>query len=166
MNRNVKKVVVIGMLLAVQVVAGRFIAISLPIVKIGFGFLPLTIIAILYGPVWGGIAGAIGDILVAVLGPFGYFPPMTISAILSGVIYGLFLYRKPASTRRVILCVLCEGIFVSLLLQTYWLTLLTGKAYLILFPTRVIQNLITIPINIICIRMVSYRVADLVQRGE
>ena len=81
MNSKVKKIVVIGMLVAAQVVAGRFLSISLPIVKIGFAFLPLVIVAMLYGPVWGGVAGAIGDILVAVLGGFGYFPPMTISAI-------------------------------------------------------------------------------------
>ena len=49
MNSKVKKIVVIGMLVAAQVVAGRFLSISLPIVKIGFAFLPLVIVAMLYG---------------------------------------------------------------------------------------------------------------------
>lgn len=166
MNSKVKKIVVIGMLVAAQVVAGRFLSISLPIVKIGFAFLPLVIVAMLYGPVWGGVAGAIGDILVAVLGEFGYFPPMTISAILSGVIYGVFLYRKPADIRRVILCVVCESVFISVILQTFWLMLLTGKGYLVLLPTRIVQNLITIPIQVLCIRLVAYRVVDLVRKAE
>ena len=95
MNSKTKKIVTIGALIAAQVIAGRFLSISLPLVKIGFAFLPLSIIAILYGPVWSGIASAVSDFLVAMMSPFGYDPLLTIPAILSGVIYGVFLYRKP-----------------------------------------------------------------------
>ena len=91
---------------------------------------------------------------------------MTMSAILSGVIYGVFLYRKPADIRRVILCVVCESVFISVILQTFWLMLLTGKGYLVLLPTRIVQNLITIPIQVLCIRLVAYRVVDLVRKAE
>lgn len=165
-RETLKKLVIISMLIALQVVLGRFVSISLPLVKIGFGFIPLTIVAILYGPVWSAAAAGITDILVAVLGPYGYFPPMTISALLSGAIYGLFLYRKPASTKRILLCVLCESILISVLLQTYWLTFLTGKGYMALLSTRIVQNLITIPICVVCIRLISYRVVDLVKKDH
>lgn len=165
MTNTVRKIVVLGMLLAAQVVAGLFVSISLPIAKIGFVFLPIAITGILYGPVWCGISAALGDIIVAVMGPYGYFPPMTISALLSGVIYGLFLYRKPASTRRILLCVLTESILISIILQTFWLNMLTGKAYLALLPARLLQNLIVIPISVICIRIVAYRVILLLPEG-
>lgn len=164
-NEMIKKLAVVGMLLAAQVVAGQFISISLPIVKIGFSFLPVAITAMLYGPLWGGAAAAMGDILVAVLGPYGWFPPITISAFLTGALYGLFLYRKPAGTLRVFLCVAAQSIFISVFLQTYWLTLLTGKGYLALLSTRVLQNLITIPVDTLCIGLVGYRVVALFQRG-
>lgn len=164
MNSKTKKIVTIGALIAAQVIAGRFLSISLPLVKIGFAFLPLSIIAILYGPVWSGVAGAVSDVLVAMLGSYGYFPPITISAILTGVIYGVFLYRKPADIRRVGLCVLCESIFISVILQTVWLTILSGKGYFVLLPTRLLQNLITVPIHIFCIRVIAYRLVGLMRK--
>lgn len=165
MTNTAKKIAILGMLLAAQIVAGRFISISLPVANIGFSFLPTAMIGILYGPVWCGLSAAAADIIVAMLGPYGYFPPMTLSALLTGIVYGLFLYKKPACTTRIIACVLTESVLFSILLQTYWLTLLTGKAYLILLPARLIQNAITIPVSIICIRMVAYRIIRLLPQN-
>ena len=90
---------------------------------------------------------------------------MGISALLTGMIYGFFLYRKPASIRRILLCVLTESILISVFLQTFWLTMLTGKAYLVLLPVRILQNLITIPVSVICIWLVAYRVVALIPKN-
>lgn len=162
MNQKIRKFVTVGMLIAVEIILGRLLTIALPTVTINFSFLPLAIIAILYGPAYSIPAAAICDILIALLGSYGYFPPMTVSAILTGAIYGVFFYRKPAGLLRVSIVVLCESVFVSLLLQTYWLTMLTGKGYIALLPARVIQNLITCPLQIVCIRFVGFRIARLV----
>ena len=80
MTNTVRKITMIGMLIAAQVITGRFISISLPIATIGFTFLPIAITGILYGPVWGGVSAVLGDLITALLGPYGYFPPMGISA--------------------------------------------------------------------------------------
>ncbi len=165
MKNTVRKIAILGMLLAAQVVVGRFVSISLPLVNISFIFLPVTIVGILYGPVWCGISSLVGDFLIAMMGPYGYFPPMAISALATGVINGLFLYKKPANLGRISLCVLTRSILISILLQTYLLTLLTGKGYLVLLPTRLMQNLITIPIQIICIRAFAYRIIDLIPKN-
>ena len=69
------------------------------------------------------------------------------------------------TTWKIFLCVATQSILVSIFLQTYWLTLLTGKGYLALLSTRVAQNLITIPIDALCIRLVSTRVVDMVEKG-
>ena len=89
MSNTVKKITTIGMLLAIQVVLGRFVAISLPTVKISFTFLPIVITAMLYGPLWGGAAAVMGDFLIAILGPYGYYPPMAITALLTVLISGV-----------------------------------------------------------------------------
>ena len=164
-SATIKKMTTIGMLLALQLAAGRFITISLPTVKIGFSFLPIAITAILYGPMWGAATAAMGDILLALLGPYGYYPPMTITALLTGALYGLLLYRKPANTVRVTICVVLQSVLLGLLLQTYWLSLLTGKGYLAYLPSRVLQNLVTIPLHIFCIRFIGYRLVDAVEHG-
>lgn len=161
-NQNVKKIAVIGMLLAVQVVAGMFFSIKLPLVTIGFVFLPLSITAVLYGPIWGGAAGVMGDFLIASLGPYGYYPPMATTAFLSGAIYGLFLYRKPLTTKRILVCVLVESLVCSVLVQTFWITQLSGKGYFALMPLRLLQNIIVAPVSVICIRLVAPRVLALV----
>lgn len=160
MTDHVKRTALLGVLLAAQIVAGRFITISLPIVKIGFTFLPIAMTGILFGPFWCAVSAALGDILTALLSGYGYYPPMTISAILTGLIYGLLLYQKPASLKRISLAVLLESIPVSTFLQCYWLMLLTGKGYLVLLPSRIIQNLIMIPISILCIRYVAYPILE------
>ena len=166
MSNTVKKITVIGMLLAIQVVLGRFVAISLPPVKMSFTLLPTVVTAMLYGPLWGGAAAAMGDFLIAVLGPYGYYPPMAITALLTGIVYGLFLYRKPASTLRVSVCIILQSILLSVLLQTYWLTLLTGKGFFVLLPARLLQNLVTAPVQIVCVRLIAYKVCDVIQYGR
>ena len=50
MSANVRKIAVMGMLLAAQVVAGMFFSIKLPLVNIGFIFLPLSLTGVLCGP--------------------------------------------------------------------------------------------------------------------
>ena len=165
-NPFVRKIAMLGMLLAAQVVAGVFINIPTPITKIGFTFLPLSIAAILYGPLWGAVSAVLGDFLICVLLGQSYFPPMATTALLSGLLYGLFLYHKPVTLRRVVLCVLTESVLCSLLLNTYWLTFLMGKGFLALLPVRMLQNLITAPVSIFCIRAVSPRLAALVPEGR
>jgi ECF transporter S component (folate family) len=165
MNATVRKITTIGMLLALQVVAGHFFTIHLQTVKIGFTFLPLIITAILYGPMWGAVSALLGDFLISMLSPYGYYPPLALTAMLSGLLYGLFLYRKPASTWRVSLCIIAQSVLCSLLLNTFFLTQLYGYGFLALLPSRVIQNLVTIPVQILCTRLVAYRVAGLMPRS-
>jgi len=147
------------MLIACQVITGRYLTISTLFVKISFTFLPIAISAILYGPVWAGIGAAIGDIIIAMLLPYGYFPGFTVSAFLTGAFYGLFLHRKSANILRITCCILVINISVSIFLQTYWLYSLTGQGYLVVLPMRIIQNVIMTPIQILGIRLIAYRVA-------
>ncbi|MDR1559978.1 MAG: hypothetical protein LBS84_09840 [Clostridiales bacterium] len=44
---------------------------------------------------------------------------------------------------------------ISLLLSTFWLTVLSGSSFLALLPTRVVQNLIMIPAQFIALRLIE-----------
>ena len=57
---KVRTLVVAALLLAAHVVLVRFCAITTPLVRISFGFLPLAICGMLYGPVWAGAVGGAG----------------------------------------------------------------------------------------------------------
>lgn len=162
MSTTPRKIAILGVLLACHLIAGRFLTISFPTVKIGFTFVPLVLVALLYGPIWCAVIAGIGDFLTAIIVGYGYFPPMTLSAILTGLIFGVLLYKKPISTGRILVCVLLDCILVSLFLQCYWLSLITGKAYLVLLPGRILQNLVMIPVELLVIRAVCYRIANVV----
>ena len=91
---SVKKIAILGMLLALNVVLAKF-SIHTLTVKVGFAFIALVISAMMYGPVEAGIVGALGDVLGYVINPVGaFFPGFTITAFLTGLVYGFFLKKN------------------------------------------------------------------------
>jgi len=63
---------------------------GLPTLRIGFGEVPLVIIGMLFGPLAGGLSGAVADLLGVMINPQGaFFPGFTISSILWGIIPGI-----------------------------------------------------------------------------
>ena len=78
--------VTIAMLLALEIVLSRFLSIQTPVTRIGFGFIPLVIAGILFGPVPAAIVAGLADVLGALLFPVGtYYPPLTITSVLASL---------------------------------------------------------------------------------
>ena len=114
---SVKSISIIGILVAMEIILARF-SIHTWNLKIGFSFIPVVVAAIFYGPVTAGLVGAIGDIMGYILFPVGaYFPGFTLTAFVTGMIFGFFL-RKSQSVLNVVLAVLCVQIFVSQFMTT------------------------------------------------
>jgi len=91
-----KDLVIMAFLMTTEIIFTRFLAIQTPVVRIGFGFLPMSMMAILYGPFWTGLAYVACDLLGMAIFPRGVFiPGFTLTAFLTGVIYGLVLHNKP-----------------------------------------------------------------------
>lgn len=114
--------------------------------EIGFADLALAVCGMLYGPIPCAVAGAAGDLLGFIVSPNGgFFPGFTLSAFITGMIYGLLLYNRPVSLKR---AALAEGIIIvicNLILTPLWLNMLYGTN-LIAIP-RIIRNIIMFPIN-------------------
>ena len=148
--KKTRVLVFLGLLIALDIILTRFLAFyPLPTVRFSFGFVPISFSSIFFGPIIGGIGSVIGDVIGAVLFPAGpYFPGFTLSALATGVIYGLFLHKKAKSILNITLAVLCIAIFVDLGLNTYWLSVLYGKAFFVLFPARLIKSAIMLPIQV------------------
>lgn len=143
----------IAMLIALEVILSRFGSISTPLVKIGFGFLPHAILAMMYGPLWGMAAGAAADFIGAQLFPIGpYFYGFTISAALSGLVFGLCLHRRDIKAWHILTAVSLNTLGVSLLLTTYWVHIISKNPYTLLLGTRLIQSAILLPVQFVCIR--------------
>jgi len=150
--------VIMACLMAMEIILTRFCSIETPIFRIGFGFLPLALIGILYGPILGGLCGAAGDILGMFIFPkFSYFPGFTLTAFLSGAVYGVVLYNKPITWKRILLaaCIVC-GV-LNLVLDTYWIYIMYGQALYIMLPGRFIRTAVMIPLQTVLIRIVWSR---------
>ena len=135
---SVKKIAILGMLLALNVVLARF-SIHTLTVKVGFAFITLVISAMLYGPLEAGIIGALGDVLGYVINPVGaFFPGFTITAFLTGMVYGLFL-KKNVTILKAIGAAAIAQFVIGLICNTYLLTILTGQGFIAMLPGRVLQ---------------------------
>lgn len=149
---STRRLVILAMMVAANIVLSRFLSISLWNLKIGFAFVPVVIAAILYGPVAGGLVGAVGDYIGATLFPIGqYFPGFTATAFLVGAAYGFFLHKKQ-DTVRIFSAVLLTECIGSLLLNTLWISLLFGAPFAALLPPRIVQCIVMGTVEVLVIR--------------
>ncbi|MGI6204478.1 MAG: folate family ECF transporter S component [Anaerovoracaceae bacterium] len=144
------QLVTMAFLIALEIILTRFLSINLQYVRIGFGFVPVAVAAIMYGPLWAGVGYAIGDVLGMMIFPTGpYFPGFTLTAFIIGVIYGLFLHNRKINIPNVTAAVVTVNVSCTLLLNTYWLTLLYGNAtFLALLPARIAEACILCAVEV------------------
>ena len=152
---STKDLVIMAVLIAVEIVLSRFLSISAWNTKIGFAFVPVVIAAVLLGPVYAGIVGAVADLLGAVLFPIGaYFPGFTLTAFLTGLVYGLFLHKEQTVPRVIGAVAINQGI-LSLFLNTFWISVLYGSPFKPLLITRLPQTGILTVVQIVVIIMIA-----------
>ena len=151
----VRTVVFLGVLTALEIILNRFLSINAWNLKIGFSFVPVAAAAILFGPVPAGIVAALGDFLGALLFPIGpYFPGFTLTAFLTGLTYGLFLYRRQ-SVVRILAAVVVQQLLLSLLLNSFWLSLLYESPYVPLLASRAVQCAILAPVQFVVLLLMG-----------
>ncbi len=159
-------IITLAMLTAMEVVLNRFLSIKTQELKIGFSFVPVVIAAMLYGPLGGGCVGALGDFIGAMLFPNGpFFPGFTLTALLTGAVFGLFLHRSQKPV-RVVLSVALNQLILSLLLNSLWISVLYGSPYLPLLGTRIIQCAVLIPVQIVCILALAPAVRQIKKHSQ
>ncbi len=151
---KIKKIVLLGLLIAMQIVLSEYLAIKLPFMKISLTIIPITAMAMIFGPVTTALGLVIADILGLILFPvisphYGFI----ISNALTGFIYGYFLFNKRNSTKtKLIINIIISSFIVNFgvntLLNTYWLTDILGESFLVLLKPRAFKNLISIAVNI------------------
>ena len=138
---------------AFTVVVDFFRLVFTQTLEISFGFLGIVAGGMLYGPIIGGLVGAMADVIGYVLRPTGaFFIGFTLNSIITGVIYGLFLYKKEPSFKRLALALLTENIIVILILTPIWLNIMYGSSLFAI--ARVIRCIVLFPIKLIAMRAI------------
>ncbi|MDO4745158.1 MAG: folate family ECF transporter S component [Bacillota bacterium] len=154
------RLVVMAFLVALEIILTRFCSVNTPILRIGFGFLPVSMMGILYGPIWAAMGYAVGDILGMLIFPSGvFFPGFTVTAVLTGLVFGFFLHGKEKITwKNVLPASLIIILLLNLCLDTFWLSILMGDAFIALLPTRIFKCAVMLPIHLVLIPLVWNRI--------
>lgn len=160
--KNVQVLTIASLLTAMNSILGLFSIVIGDFIRISFSFLAMALAGMLYGPVVSGILGGLGDLINYMLRPTGpYFPGFTFNAVLSGVIYGLCLYQKPISLKRIFAAKLIIVIIVDLILTTTWLCILYGQGFMVLLPLRALKAVIMLPVETAMLYFVASRVTSI-----
>lgn len=147
-------ITMIGFCVAMEVILARFLSLHTWNLKIGFSFLPVVAAAYWGGPLAGGLTGALGDLIGALLFPVGaYFPGFTLSSFLDGAVYGA-IFRKGIGKKQILLAVLIVQLGISLLLNTFWLTILFQVSWESLVALRLFQCATGIVIKFLLLSLV------------
>lgn len=162
-----RRLVIIALLSAVSIILTRFFGVMVPIfgvmgIRLSFGEIPIILVGLLFGPLAGALAGVVSDVIGAVfLSPYGFFPGFTLSAALVGAIpplvISLFKSRE-LEWKHILVAILVTDIVTSLFLNTLWLTMTTGKGFILLLPPRIIARIILLPISTSLIYMLTKKV--------
>ena len=168
MKTNTKKLVLTGLLVAIEIILSRFFSVQLPFFRISAAFIPLVLMGMLCGPAYAGAGGAMADFIGAVLFPAGaYFPGFTLTNALTGVAYGVGLYRQEwkgaRSWLRITVMILFVNLVLNLCLNTYWMSIIWGEGYLGLLPARLGRYVIQAPIYILVIGFMQMRLSRIRQ---
>ena len=140
-------IVITGFMIALSVVLSKLVSINISFLRIGFGFLPIAVLGILYGPVIAAIGYGLADVIGALLFPTGaFFPGFTVSAVLTGLIFGWVLYKNEVTIVRALIASALVCLAVNLLINTYWLTIIIGKGFTVLLASRAVKELVAIPV--------------------
>ena len=154
-----------AMLLAIAVILGFFKIPISDVAEIRLQFLPVACAGMLFGPAVGGVIGGLTDVLAFLIKPTGpYFPGFTITGIIQGLLYGIILYKKEPSLKRIIAAQLLDSFVIGLALNTICLSILYGQAVYAVFSARIIKTLIMLPVNILLLTAVLKGAAQINKR--
>lgn len=152
---NLQLLVRVAVFIAMDVLLMNYLGIHTQFFKIGFSFVPIALCGMLYGAKWGTVCAGVGDLLNCFLGPYGWYPPLTLSACLNGFLYGALLKGRSDSLPAIVAAVCLFQFGISLLLNTWFLSMLYSTPYMELLLARIPQVLVMLPVQIIVLRMIG-----------
>lgn len=118
-------------------------------IRIGFGSLPIILAGIVFGPLAGGIVGALADIIGFFINPMGaFFPQITLTSFLTGFIPGVLNCYILGNTQRywqLFTAILIGQIISSVVLVPFFLYHLAGLPIISTLVPQIITTAIQTP---------------------
>ena len=154
------KIVLTGILIALNVIMERFMSYNVWNMSIGFSFITVGFAATFLGVPYAVAVATFGDVIGAILFPFGtYFIGFTITNALVGLVTGIFLY-KSTNFLKISASVIINKTLFTLLLNSIWISILYRGGIDKLWAVMVPRIVTTIPMLIIEILILTLLFAD------
>ncbi|MGO3731804.1 MAG: folate family ECF transporter S component [Vagococcus sp.] len=146
-----KSIALMGLLMGLQIILTRFLSIQTPLVRIGFTFIAVALMGLMFSPLIAGLGNALADFIGITLFPVtgGFFPGFSVSAFMTAAIYSVFFYKKEMTLKRIIIANVIVTLVVDLVMNTFWLYLMLGPGSLAGFPLRVLKSAVLLVIQVI-----------------
>ena len=164
--KNLKKLVLASLFIALDIIFTRFFSVMIPgVERISLQFLPHALSGLFLGPVWAVATLVMGDILGMLINSAGeaYFFGFMLSAAVRGLIYGLILYKHPIKYSRTIISVAVVSVVVDLGLNPIWMSMLYGKGFIVTLIAKLPIRAVFIPAAAAIIYFVAKGVARAVK---
>lgn len=151
--------VVMALMVALIFIFSRFLGITTDLIHLGFDFLPVMVVACLYGPAWAAVTYMVGDLVCAIGMPFGMINPgLTIIAGIIGLVYGFAFYNRNLTGKKLILVSLLASLAVAGIIKLFGTTLclavMYGTPYWPTLITRIPNCIILFAAQIITIPLI------------
>lgn len=162
---------VTSMMIALAVVVGMFSLLLSNYVRISFYGIILSVPSILFGPVMGGIAGFLTDLLKYIVRPQGiYSPGLALGEVMTCFIYGLFLYKRTFHSKaqkitNIILMQLIITVLIRIVINSFWLSSLYHTSYGFILAQRILPNIFMIPVDCILLYFTHYFTTNILARS-
>ena len=163
-----KALTLAAMFTAVVIILSFFKIPLTPIIEIRFGSLPIAVAGMSLGPIVAAIIGAVIDVLGFFVKPTGpFFPGFTISGIVSGLIFGLVLYKKKLHPVRILVALVLQTLVVGIIMNTFWLDFMYIKAgFFTTLMMRLPKELVMLPINYVLLSVFLYSLQRVTKYAE
>lgn len=156
---STKKVVMLALFVALEVIASRFLAIEFIDKKFSFTFIVTATMGALFGPWFAALTGVVSDIIGNLLfGKFGFFPGFTLTAAVTGFIYGYFLHKEDLKTKDIIIAAVLVTLIPNAIMNTLWVSIMTKNPFIVKFISRIPLQIVNLGIKLVVLPILLPRI--------
>lgn len=150
-----RRLTLAAMLCGLQVILGKISVGNPALLKVGLGFIATALIGYCLGPWIGGGVMIVNDIISNTIFNTGnmFFPGFTLSAFISGVIAGMFLYRQTLSWQRIFCYEFFQILISNVFFTTLWIYIMslssgsTSRTFTAFLLLRLPKEIISWPLE-------------------
>ena len=156
-----KDVTVLAMLVALNVVMAELLKFPIipKVLELSFGFVPIAVAGMLFGAIPAMVVAVIADIIGALIFSSGdFFFGYTLTALLTGLFYGLLMHKKDADWKRAAIAQALVSLVCFAGLNTLWAYVMGYARTSQYIVTRLTVNAIAYPVYVlILLLLMRYR---------